>query len=69
MFQATKISQITVFVFLLSTLLKRGFARRSPHILFILADDYGWNDIGYQQQIGTSTAHKVLYLSVYNLLH
>lgn len=24
-----------------------GQAKRQPHILFLLADDYGWNDIGY----------------------
>ncbi len=29
-------------------LLDRMFVnRKQPHILFILADDYGWNDIGY----------------------
>lgn len=22
-------------------------ARTQPHIVFILADDYGWNDVGY----------------------
>ena len=32
-----------VIVFLTSTAL----AKRQPHILFILADDYGYNDIGY----------------------
>ena len=23
-----------------------GKAKAAPHILFLLADDYGWNDIG-----------------------
>ena len=23
--------------------------KRQPHILFIVADDYGWNDVGYHQ--------------------
>ena len=25
------------------------FRSHQPHILFILADDYGWNDIGKEQ--------------------
>ena len=29
-----------------ATLLTVSHCAKQPHILFILADDYGWNDIG-----------------------
>ena len=31
---------------ILLTLLTGAQCAKQPHILFILADDYGWNDIG-----------------------
>mgnify|MGYP001794491143 FL=1 len=36
---------LTVAVFLLLTLVVT--AVQKPNIIFIIADDYGWNDIGY----------------------
>lgn len=47
-----------------ASLLQSGLAvdfspGKRPHILFILADDFGWNDIGYHQVVGRTTSHKV----------
>ena len=35
------------------------YTSRQPHILFILADDYGWNDIGKE-----SFVHLIVFLLV-----
>ena len=32
---------------------------KPPHIVFVLADDFGWNDIGYHQIVGETTKDKV----------
>ena len=34
-------------VFGLLTLCTVGDSAKQPHILLVVADDYGWNDIGY----------------------
>ncbi|XP_013382182.1 arylsulfatase B-like [Lingula anatina] len=36
---------LTAFVILLIS--RESIAAKKPHILFVLADDYGWNDVGY----------------------
>ena len=47
------------YVFTLLSLWHRLDAK-PPHILFILADDFGWNDIGYHgSEIRTPTLDKL----------
>ena len=36
-----------IFLFCLGFLAQQAAARESPHILLILADDLGWNDVSY----------------------
>ena len=31
-----------------------GTAAKSPHVLLVVADDYGWNDVGYHQSNATT---------------
>ncbi|XP_077988816.1 arylsulfatase B-like [Glandiceps talaboti] len=40
-----------VFIFLTTICMKFSWSESPPHILFILADDYGWHDIGYHDSI------------------
>jgi len=36
-----------------------GFASQKPNIVFILADDYGWNDVGWNQIENVTTNHVI----------
>ena len=50
---------ITVQVFLIFVLCGIGMAK-PPHIVLIVADDYGWNDVGYHNpDVHTPTLDKL----------
>ena len=38
---------LLLLLFCLCVAISVNARRRKPHIVYILADDYGWNDIGY----------------------
>lgn len=48
MFHApTQCSPYCIFLLLLAVVYHHHVHAKPPHMLFILADDYGWNDVGY----------------------
>ena len=56
-FQSVKMNGFTFLSVL--ALVSITTAAKQPHILLIIADDYGWNDIGYHgSEIKTPTLDK-----------
>ena len=50
----------TVFVAIIGSFLFQTVSGKKPNILLVLADDYGWNDIGYHgSEISTPTLDKL----------
>lgn len=41
------VTLLVLFGGLLALLQRKQAEAKSPHILFIVADDLGWNDVGY----------------------
>jgi len=47
-----------MYILLLTYIFSFCLATKRPHILFIVADDYGWNDVGYHQNKPSSANPK-----------